>query len=163
MGWSATPEQAKKTLWQVHGVLVQTRSRACRGDPGVHAGFGQLADALEVLMARGDAAFVDHLRSAQLWVDDVPHTREGASTPEEAVAFVEALTAVLRDLPATTDTARAADELEHLPCELVRLGGPRWLLDQDHPDHDPMLRALVQGFAARLAARAPSPPPPLSR
>jgi len=76
---------------------------------------------------------------------------------------VEALTVVLPDLPVTTDTARAADELEYLPCELVRLGGSRWLLDHDHPDNDAMLRALVQGFAERLAAGRPSPPPPLSR
>jgi len=163
MSWPTTPEQGRSTLWQVHRVLVQVRSRAYPGDTGAFAGFGQLADALEVLIAHGDAAFVYHLRSAQLRVDDGPDTREGTSTMEEAVAFVEALTVVLPDLPVTTDTARAADELEYLPCELVRLGGSRWLLDHDHPDNDAMLRALVQGFAERLAAGRPSPPPPLSR
>lgn len=163
MTWPTTSEQARRTLWRIHGVLVGVRSRAYRGDPGAFAGFGQLADALDLLVMRGDAAFVDHLRSAKLWIDLGPGTREGTSTAEEAVAFVGALTAVLRGLPVTTDTARAADELEYLPCELVRLGGDRWLLDHDRPDNDPTLRALVQGFADRLAGRVPSPPPPLSR
>ncbi len=162
MSWPTTPERARSTLWKIHWVLVGVRSRACRGDPGAFAGFGQLADALEVLIARGDAAFVEHLRSARLWIYEGPDTREGTSTAEEALAFVGALTAVLRDLPATVDTARTADELEYLPCELIRLGGT-WLLDCDHPDNDPMLRALVRGFADRLAGRAASPPPPLSR
>lgn len=110
--------------------LVEIRATARVGDPSARGAMLALAHAVDELVVGGLCAFENRLRAEAVFKRALQPVQHGpnAITRAQAVAFAEAIGWVVRDLATRAgdlrDLAQMADELEHVPCEFLRLGPP---------------------------------------
>jgi hypothetical protein len=154
--WPSTTSEARDALWRVHVALVEIRAAAWAGDPGALRALDGLSDALNDLVSKDASAFEARLRAEVLFrrvAEAVPPGPSVVAAPE-AVAFARAVAWVTRNLRAQLtdlrDLAKAADELEYLPCEFLRLGAPAItsLADPAEPLH---VRGVAEQYALNLS------------